>query len=115
MATPKGRGKNQLFRLYILDDLLKRRDMFYSRDDLLRLCNERRQEYGFSAEGDEVTRWTVETDLEFLGYAKPGHTPKDLSFYEVFLLIIGIYFNDKLFYFKINKSFNRYSFLLDEN
>ena len=84
MAKPKGRGKNQLFRLYILDDLLKRRDMFYSRDDLLRLCNERLQEYGFIAEGDEVTRRTVETDLEFLGYAKPGHTPKDLSFYEVF-------------------------------
>ena len=37
------------------------------------------------------------------------------SFYEEFLLIIGLDFNDKLFYSKINKSFNRYSFLLDEN
>ena len=84
MAKPKGRGKNQLFRLYILDRYLKERDKFYSRDDLLHLCNDWLQEYGFIAEGDEVTRRTVETDLEFLGYAKPGHTPKDLSFYEVF-------------------------------
>lgn len=80
MAKPKGRGKNQIFRLYILDALLKQRDKFYSRDDLLKLCNEELQKNGFIAKDDKVTRRTVETDLEFLGYAKPGHTPKDLSF-----------------------------------
>lgn len=84
MAKPKGRGKNQLFRLYILDHYLKERDKFYSRDDLLQLCNEWLQKGGFIASGDEVTRRTVETDLEFLGYAKPGHTPKDLSFSALF-------------------------------
>ena len=84
MAKPKGRGKNQLFRLYILDHYLKERDKFYSRDDLLQLCNEWLQKGGFIASGDEVTRRTVETDLEFLGYAKPGHKPKDLSFSALF-------------------------------
>ena len=37
------------------------------------------------------------------------------TFYEDFFIIIGLDFNEKLFYSKINKSFNRYSFLLDEN
>ena len=37
------------------------------------------------------------------------------TFYDDFYLIIGLDFNERLFYSKINKSFNRYSFLLDEN
>ena len=37
------------------------------------------------------------------------------TFYEDFFIIIGLDFNEKLFYSRINKSFNRYSFLLDEN
>ena len=37
------------------------------------------------------------------------------TFYEDFFYIIGIDFNERLFYSKINKCFNRYSFLLDEN
>ena len=37
------------------------------------------------------------------------------TFYEDFFIIIGLDFNEKLFYSKLNKSFNRYSFLLDEN
>ena len=37
------------------------------------------------------------------------------TFYEDFYLIIGLDFNERLFYSKINKNFNRYSFLLDEN
>ena len=37
------------------------------------------------------------------------------TFYDDFFLIIGIDFNDGLFLSEINKSFNRYTFLLDEN
>ena len=37
------------------------------------------------------------------------------TFYEEFFLIIGIDFNDDLFFSEINKNFNRYSFLLDDN
>ena len=84
MAKPKGRGKNQLFRLYILDYYLKQRDKYYSREELLQLCNDWLQDNGFIAEGDKITRRTIETDLEFLGYAKPGHAPKDLSFSALF-------------------------------
>ena len=37
------------------------------------------------------------------------------TFYEEFFIIVGLEFNERLFYSKLNKSFNRYSFLLDEN
>ena len=37
------------------------------------------------------------------------------TFYDDFFMIIGIDFNDKLFFSEINKTFNRYSFLLNEN
>ena len=37
------------------------------------------------------------------------------TFYDEFFLIIGLDFNDELFLSEINKNFNRYSFLLDEN
>ena len=37
------------------------------------------------------------------------------NFYDDFLMIIGIDFNDNLFFSDINKNYNRYSFLLDEN
>ena len=37
------------------------------------------------------------------------------TFYEEFFIIIGIDFNDHLFFSEINKNYNRYSFLLDEN
>ena len=37
------------------------------------------------------------------------------TFYEDFFIIIGLDFNEKLFYSRINKRYNRYSFLLDEN
>ena len=37
------------------------------------------------------------------------------TFYDDFFLIIGLDFNDELFLSEINKKFNRYTFLLDEN
>jgi len=37
------------------------------------------------------------------------------SFYDEFYMIVGIDFNDNLFLSEINQSFNRYSFMLDEN
>ena len=37
------------------------------------------------------------------------------TFYDDFFILIGLDFNDKLFLSEINKNFNRYSFLLDEN
>ena len=37
------------------------------------------------------------------------------TFYDDFFMIIGIGFNDNLFFSEVNKSYNRYSFLLNEN
>ena len=37
------------------------------------------------------------------------------TFYDYFFIIIGIDFNDELFFSEINKNFNRYSFMLDTN
>lgn len=84
MARPKGREKNQLFRLFILDYHLKQRDKYYSREDLLNICNLWLHDHEIIGADEFVSRRTVDTDLEFLGYVKPGHEPKSKTWKDVF-------------------------------